>query len=170
MLVQILAADKRSDLISITESCDRPHHQQPIQCGYCSSCILRRQALAASKIEDKTRYVILHGKEPAGDPRVYFCHMSVQVRTFRSLLDASDRPDLQWENLAYKFPVLDEIVDRCSIIENLSTPDMRSRLIQLYLSYVNEWNSAESQLSVGLLNSLDRQPLGKHKHKRKSVA
>jgi hypothetical protein len=45
-----------------------------------------------------------------------------------------------------------------------------SDLIQLYLSYVNEWNCAESQLSVGLLNSLDRQLLGKHKHKRKSVA
>lgn len=164
-MCQALAADGRSDLTSKTKSCDRPHHQQPIQCGYCSSCILRRQALAASQIKDKTRYVILHGKQPATDPRVYFRHMLAQVHTLKSLLNASDSPALQWESLAYKFPVLDEIVDRCSPIENLSIPDIRSRLLQLYRTYITEWNGAEFQLSVGLLNSINQQPLGKQKYK-----
>ncbi len=167
-MCQRLAEDGRADLTSETKSCDRPHHQQPTQCGYCSSCILRRQALAASQIKDKTRYVILHGKQPATDPSVYFSHMLAQVRTLESLLNALDSPALQWESLAYKFPVLDEIVDRCSPRENLLIPDIRSRLLQLYRTYVTEWNSVEFQLSVGLLNSIDQQPLGKHK--RKSIA
>jgi hypothetical protein len=85
-MCQILAEDKRADLASLTKSCDRPHRQQPDQCGYCSSCLLRRQALAASKIEDKTSYVIFAGNYPATDPSVYLRHMSVQVDDLRCLL------------------------------------------------------------------------------------
>ncbi|MEM1173118.1 MAG: 7-cyano-7-deazaguanine synthase, partial [Cyanobacteria bacterium P01_H01_bin.35] len=43
-MCQALAKDNRIDLPPITMSCDSPHRQQPIQCGYCSSCILRKQS------------------------------------------------------------------------------------------------------------------------------
>ncbi|MGB7251401.1 MAG: 7-cyano-7-deazaguanine synthase, partial [Phormidesmis sp.] len=160
-MCQILAEEGKNDLVALTKSCDRPHRQQPIQCGYCSSCLLRRQALAASKIEDRTRYVICHGKRPADDPSVYLRHMLAQVHTLRCLINASDFPSLQWEALTQKFPVLDDIVDRGSMAKNLAFDDMRGRLIQLYRSYVTEWDDVESSLSVGLLNNIDQQSLDK---------
>ena len=160
-MCQALAEDRRADLASLAKSCDSPHRQQPDQCGYCSSCILRRQALAASKIEDKTDYVILHGNRSAADPSVYLRHMLAQVHTLRCLLNASDRPNLKWEALTRKFTVLDDIVDRGSTTENLPTAEMKNRLIELYRNYVAEWSDVESQLSVDLLNSCYQQSLGK---------
>lgn len=160
-MCQSLAEDKRNDLSSLTQSCDRPHRQQPNQCGYCCSCLLRRQALAASKIKDCTSYVILHGKKPKKDPSIYLRHMLNQVHTFESLLNTSDNRDLQWEELTRKFPILDDIVDRVSTAESLSIPGMRTSLLQLYQNYVTEWREVESQLRVGLLDIVEQQPLSK---------
>ncbi|MDY7020885.1 MAG: 7-cyano-7-deazaguanine synthase, partial [Cyanobacteriota bacterium] len=149
-MCRALAENQENDLAAITQSCDRRHRkpQQPIQCGYCSSCILRKQALAAAKIEDKTRYIIPHGDPPAKDPTQHLRQMLEQVNTFRKLLSPSDQIDLQWEALTREFPVLDDIVDRSAGIENLSPVDMQSRLIELYQTYINEWDIAESQITV----------------------
>ena len=148
--------DGRSDLSQLTKSCDSPHRKTIDQCGYCSSCLLRRQAFAASKLEDKTRYLILHGNyKPAADPSISLRHMLAQVDTLQGLLNPSDQLEIQWKNLACKFPVLDDIVDNCSIVEKLTTSDMKSKLIRLYQNYVTEWNDVKSQLSVGLINSND---------------
>ena len=48
--------------------------------------------------------------------------------------------------------MLDDIVDRTAMAENLLPADMRSRLIQLYQNYVSEWNAVESQIANGLLS------------------
>lgn len=133
----------------LTMSCDSPHRQKPVQCGYCSSCLLRRQSLAATNIKDRTRYVVLHGKSPVKDPSLCFLNMLAQVRTLDSLFAVSDEP---WKTLTKKFPILDDVVDRTATAENLLPADMRSRLIQLYQNYVSEWNAVESQIVDGLLN------------------
>ncbi len=151
-MCQALAKDNRIDLPPITMSCDSPHRQQPIQCGYCSSCILRKQSLAASKIEDKTRYVVPHGKRPKEDPTLYFRHMVAQVRTFDNLLSNSNEIDIQWETLTREFPVLDDIVDRTAEIESLSITDMQSSLLNLYQTYVSEWNMVKSIIERDLLD------------------
>lgn len=155
-MCKALAHTPLSDVISVTQSCDRRHRQQPTQCGYCSSCILRRQAIAASKIKDKTRYVILHGKSPVSDPKGYFLNMLCQVSTFRDLFSVSEDPDCQWARLTQKF-LLDDIVDRCAKNENLSLVEMRHHLLNLYKTYVTEWSDVESHLSVGLLHKLTNQ-------------
>ncbi len=46
------------ETIFSTISCDSRHRRKPIQCGYCSSCLLRRQAIAVHGIVDKTPYQI----------------------------------------------------------------------------------------------------------------
>lgn len=79
--------------------------------------------------------------------------MLVQVSTLRHLLGVSDEPGLQWEALTQEFPVLDDIVDRGAVAESLLPIAMQSRLIQLYQSYVSEWDAVESQIAVGLLNT-----------------
>jgi hypothetical protein len=151
-MCKALAQDGRHDLPPLTMSCDSPHRQRPIQCGYCSSCLLRRQALAAADIEDRTRYVVLHGDRPVKEPSLYFLNMLVQVRTLRCQLSVSDEPSLQWEALTRKFIELDDIVDRCAAAESLLPADMQGRLIRLYQTYISEWDAVESHISDGLLN------------------
>ncbi|MCW5319531.1 hypothetical protein GTQ43_40100 [Nostoc sp. KVJ3] len=148
-MCKALAKNGRDDLPPLTMSCDSPHRQKPVQCGYCSSCLLRRQSLAASGIKDRTRYVVLHGERPVKHPSLCFLNMQAQVHTLDSLLGVSDEP---WKTLTKKFPVLDDIVDRTAMAENLLPADMRSRLIQLYQNYLSEWNEVESQIADGLLN------------------
>jgi Queuosine biosynthesis protein QueC len=156
-MCKALAEDGRNDLPPLTMSCDSPHRQQPIQCGYCSSCLLRRQALAATDIKDGTRYVVLHGSRLPKEPSLHLRHMLAQVTTLRYLLSASNEPSLQWEALTKEFPELDDIVDRGAVAENLLPADMQTRLIQLYRSYVSEWDAVESQIAVGLLNQDGKQ-------------
>lgn len=153
-----LFEDGRLDLPPVTKSCDSPHRNKikiP-QCGYCSSCLLRRQSLAAAKLKDITRYLILHGNyQPATDPSISLRNMLAQVDTLQNLLNTSDQSEIQWRNLAYKFPDLDDIVDNCSMVEKLTISEMKIKLIRLYQNYVSEWNTVKSQLSVGLINSND---------------
>lgn len=161
-MCRVLAEDNRSDLSSLTMSCDSRHRQKPIQCGYCSSCLLRRQSLAASKIQDETRYVVLHGQRPPKNPTLHLSHMLEQVKTLRSLLGTSDNPNIQWKALTQKFPGLDDIVDQSADTENLQPADMQIRLIRLYQNYVMEWETVESQIAIGLLSKRsDQQPLNK---------
>lgn len=152
-----LAEEGRNDLPSLTMSCDSPHRQQPIQCGYCSSCLLRRQALAANHLEDRTRYVVFHGERPPKQSSLHLDHMLAQVNTVRSLLNVSDEMDIQWEALTREFPVLDDIVDRGAGAESLQPADMRSHLIQLYRSYVSEWDTVKSHISVDRSNQRGKQ-------------
>ncbi|MEG4281563.1 7-cyano-7-deazaguanine synthase [Microcoleus sp. A006_D1] len=156
-MCKALAEDGRNDLPPLTMSCDSPHRQQPIQCGYCSSCLLRRQALAATYIKDRTRYVVLHGNRPPKESSLHLDHMLVQVNTLRNLLDVSDEMGIQWEALTREFPVLDDIVDRGAISESLLPADMRSHLIQLYRNYVSEWDTVKSEIAVDRLNQHGKQ-------------
>jgi hypothetical protein len=160
-MCKALAAYGRDDLPPLTMSCDSPHRRSPIQCGYCSSCILRRQSLAANNIKDVTRYVVLHGKASVKEPSLYFLHMQAQVRTLDSLLGVSDEP---WQAFTKKFPVLDDIVDQVSVAESLLPADMRSHIIQLYQNYVSEWNTVEWQIANGILNKQ-----GHHKDKSRYI-
>lgn len=159
-MCQTLAEDVTGRLSSQTKSCDSPHRRNLSQCGYCSSCLLRRQALSAAKIEDKTRYLILHGNYlPAKDPSESLRHMLAQVETLRCLLNPPNPHEVQWEALTRKFPILDDIVDQCSVVEKLTTLDMQSKLIRLYQNYVAEWDDVKSQLSVNLIKDRDSESL-----------
>jgi len=156
-MCKTLAEDGRSDLSPLTMSCDSPHRQQPIQCGYCSSCILRKQALTTSTIEDKTRYIVPHGRKPAGDTSLYLQHMLAQVSTLKDLLNVSEAANLQWASLTQRFQELDDIVDRTAMTENLIPADMQKYLIRLYQTYVAEWEAVKSRISVDILNQISDQ-------------
>lgn len=144
-MCQALADDNRYDLASSTSSCDSPHRKKRVsQCGYCSSCILRRQALIASNLEDKTPYVINNQEyEPKTEHQLYYFFMKKQVKTLNNLLTQSKEQKIQWKELAKEFIELDDIVDRTCEAEKLSPDDMRNCLITLYGTYVEEWKKAE---------------------------
>ncbi len=156
-MCKTLAENRRHDLLPLTMSCDSPHRQHPIQCGYCSSCILRKQALAASRMEDRTHYIVPHGKPPSGNTALYLQHMLTQVSTLRGLLNVSKAPNSKWESFAHRFPELDDIVDRTAQTEDLLPTDMQKHLTRLYQTYIAEWDALESQVSVHLLDERSNQ-------------
>lgn len=151
-MCQQLAEDARYDLPALTVSCDSPHRKQPIQCGYCSSCILRKQALAASRIEDRALYVVPHGNPPVSDPKLFLKNMLVQASVLKELLNQSENPVSQWRALTRRFPEIDDIVDRTYEVEGLTPPEMRKHLINLYRTYVSEWDNVEPQISMSFSN------------------
>jgi hypothetical protein len=158
-MCQQLAKDAKSDLSALTISCDSPHRKQPIQCGYCSSCILRKQALAASRVEDQTYYIVPHGAHPVSDIRLYLSHMLAQVSTLKGLLNCSENAVSQWKSLTRRFPELDDIVDRTHEVEGLTPLEMRKNLIRLYQTYVLEWDVVEPQISGDFLSRAIDQPV-----------
>ncbi len=117
------------------------------------SNLLRRQALAAANIEDKTPYIVLHEKSPDKDQSKPFLNMREQVRILNNLLSISCETSDKWEALTRRFSDLEDIVDRTPTAENLLPLDMQSRLIQLYQTYVAEWDTVKSRISGGLLNN-----------------
>jgi hypothetical protein len=147
-------------LASLTSSCDSPHRkpQQPPQCGYCTSCLLRKQSLAASQLEDKACYIVPHGSRPANNVRIYFDNMLEQVSLLRQRLNCSEQTVEQWKALTHRFPELNDIVDRTHTEEGLTLPEMRQKLIRMFQAYVVEWDVAkpiilqhfEKQLSTSL--------------------
>lgn len=151
-MCQHLAEDSRCDLPALTISCDSPHRKQPIQCGYCSSCILRKQALSASHIKDQTSYIVPHGDPPASDFRIFLKNMLFQVSNLKKLLNYSENTVSQWASFTRRFPELDDIVDRTHEVESLTPPQMRNHLINLYQTYVSEWDIVEPQISMNFSN------------------
>jgi len=142
-----LAADGLRDLVALTSSCDSPHRREPVQCGYCSSCVLRRQALAAAGLPDDTRYVVPHGDPPKGDTLAYVRLASAQAERLGAL--ARDG----WEPLAREHPVLDDVVDRCAESERLDPSSFRSRLVRLLSRHSDDWDAAREPLATGGLPS-----------------
>lgn len=156
-MCQQLAEDAKCELPSLTISCDSPHRKQPIQCGYCSSCILRKQSLAASRLKDQTHYIVPHGTRPVSDIMLYLQHMLAQVSTLKGLLKCSENDAAQWKSLTKRFPELDDIVDRTHEVESLTPLEMRRCLIELYQTYVSEWDTVEPQISGDFLNKMSVQ-------------
>lgn len=142
-----------ANLIAASTSCDRRHRRERSQCGYCSSCLLRRQALAAAGIPDPTAYVIT-GSEVASRRRLHsdgdhLRAMLAQVDTLRYLLgsqpsQSSPQPPL-WQ--------LSEIASSVSRYYNMSTQTMVEKLESLYRRYVHEWDRVRLEVSQGLLES-----------------
>ena len=157
-MCQALAKDDKKDLVPLTQSCDSRHRKKSAQqCGYCSSCILRRQALSAAKIEDKTSYVVLNEGPRSKDRSLHFRNMDEQVKTFRRLLNTSDDPTLKWKALTREFLTLDDIVDRGAEAESLLPDKMRNPLLRLYQTYVCEWEAVRESIATGLLNKCGNQ-------------
>lgn len=149
-ICEVLAASPAFRLlISSTFTCDRPHREVPMQCGYCSSCLLRRQSLAALGVEDPTPYVAttaedFEGREPRSSDSDYLRAMLSQVTSLHQCL-ATAAP---WECLSTRYLSLVEIADEMSGWEGMPRPVVIERLVQLYQRYVLEWEPERVRLAV----------------------
>lgn len=159
-MVAGLTGDGLHSLIARASSCDSPHRSDPFQCGYCSSCVLRRQSLAAAGLDDPTRYVVPHEVPPKGDALAYARLASAQAERLGVLASEGPSAAARWEALARAHPVLDDIVDRCASDQGLVPEDMRSRFLDLFSRHADEWPAARPILAQnGLPVSTDRVPV-----------
>ncbi len=132
----IQAAPAAADAaLARTVSCDtgfsaRVSRHAP--CGVCTSCLLRRQALHAC---GKTNLDAEAGYR-ANPSASTFTHQAMlwQVTRLRACLDPSD----PWQGLVSEFP---EILD--------TTPLTPTEVINLYRSYVQEWEGFQEASKTG---------------------
>jgi 7-cyano-7-deazaguanine synthase in queuosine biosynthesis len=134
-------------LVLSTFTCDRYLRDRPQQCGRCSSCLLRRQAIAVLNVEeDPTPYSMtttpLHRQKSRISDGDHLRAMEAQVATLRSCFSADD----PWECLLDYAPQLLEIVDEMSEEKILPRETLIDRLVQLYACYVSEWDERVCQI------------------------
>lgn len=145
-ICRFLVEDDQRLLIESTMTCDRPRREKgipPIHCGFCSSCLLRRQALASLGYSDPTKY---YYNEMAQLMKTdYFHAMSHQVDVLKILLNQ----DNTWNAFTKEYVGLSDIKDsldgksyRHSSNDSLS---IEHSITNLYQRYVNEWDIFMSQ-------------------------
>jgi 7-cyano-7-deazaguanine synthase in queuosine biosynthesis len=139
MCADLTTSPAFEQLVLSTLTCDRYRRERPQQCGRCSSCLLRRQAIAVLNIEDPTPYTMttasLNGRESRLSDGDYLRAMLTQVVSLRSCFAAGD----PWERLSEYAPQLLEIVDEMDGKEEISRATLIDRLVHLYERYVSEW-------------------------------
>jgi len=135
-MCEIFKDRPEADLIPLTISCDsRPRQKDiPIQCGFCSSCLLRRQALAAGCNKDETIYAINKNLSVKQRHKLHFKAMQYQLENLRMIIESDD----PWRRITKRFQDLSDIAD---LPGNGFLGDSPERLLlQLYERYVREWD------------------------------
>jgi hypothetical protein len=114
------------------------------QCGFCTSCLLRRQALWTAGFredlqEGQYKYDLFAGENLLGISRLGpWWDMLSQVERFDCAL-SSPTP---WTNLTIGFPELMEVVDLLyNTTNDVAGSMVKQRLIRLYQDYCREWHS-----------------------------
>lgn len=121
-----------------TVSCDSRHRAYPMQCGYCSSCLLRRQAIAVSGVIDRTHYQITDNPSRGrkSEDATHYRAMLAQVDTMKTLLAAPD----SWQKMSQRYHTLLDIADDAGEQEGMQET-AQAQLLQLYRNYVTEWET-----------------------------
>lgn len=143
-MCEVFSYSDQADLIAETITCDHMHRNisdcPSMQCGRCSSCTLRRHALLAAGINDKTRYVYeeffpnstqLIGENDHLPATLY------QVNDLRTQVNSAN----PWKALRHQYPTLSlDIVDRASQSIGIGQNELIERIVGLYREYVFEWD------------------------------
>ena len=126
-------------LIFETISCDRLHREKYIQCGFCSSCILRRQALLATGIKDQTKYLIPHGKKTQERHLSYWKLMNQQVVVLNDTLNSSD--PLFHLSMSYSND-LPDIINCMANRNDQNNNEIEQEIVKLFRTCVQEWQNS----------------------------
>ncbi len=128
-----------------TVSCDSfplRLHDRPSQCGYCTSCVLRRQSLLAAGLEDfdpGERYAcdLIARRDNVETKRLFgLGEMQGQVYKLSRCLDSLD----PWRSLTLMFPELYRAHAEVKRHHNLEADDARAQIVRLFRTYVRDWD------------------------------
>ena len=116
------------------------------QCGYCTSCILRRQSLYASglgdyDLTDGYRHDVSNHQTSLTLGQIYGLEaMCDQVEKLARCLSFDD----PWRALAASYPHLARVRADLVVHEGMDPDDISARLVRMYRSYVQEWKTFPS--------------------------
>jgi hypothetical protein len=123
-------------------SCDRAFAsrlQGALQCGTCTSCILRRQSVLASgllQVDARRTY----RRDLSSTPRPYTLDASLwQAHRISSALNSTD----PWSAFVQEFP---QVLD----VPGVESESGRSAILRLYGQYCAEWRSLAARLGVDM--------------------
>jgi len=140
-----------STLAFNTISCDGRHRRpdQLSQCGYCSSCLLRRIALINALGYDHTEYVATHGIiDIKQSHRAHFEAMRYQAEALNAIFQSAD----PWSGMLQRDAQLRKLVSRFSDSGNVSRASVANKLLHLYENHVQEWSNVEHLLRRSLFD------------------
>lgn len=127
--------------IAATVSCDRfPRRAFHPQCGYCTSCVLRRMSLKVAglaKFDPSANYAVdiwAPGKRLPRDELFGFQVMRDQAAQFASCLDQPD----PWRSIVSTYPEIITTQSRLRI-ESGGPNQFRPNLLRLLSRYSSEW-------------------------------
>jgi hypothetical protein len=128
------------DLIRSSISCDSFPLRIPgaEQCGACTSCLLRRQALFEAGLEDSAAYrfdLLDDYKNVPDRHRLPLKDMLWQVHRLVGALRASN----SWGALVCEFPALREVAQEIAAGSSLPIDNVQQQLVRLYRRYAEEW-------------------------------
>lgn len=132
-------------LVPLTISCDSRLRRKngTIQCGHCSSCLLRRQALAVIELVDRTAYDRVDLADP--DDRFVLEAMIAQRDMLRQCF-ASTNP---WVALRNRYPDLEKTVTRIARATGKAPAHLATHIRNLYERYADEWDQVQHLLDCG---------------------
>ena len=147
-----LPATRLSDVVRKTVSCDgypqRVSNQA--QCGICTSCLLRRQALFCADLTDRDpgcayRRDIFKGLRSLSKEEVHgFVVMSEQVKRIAGCL-SSDRP---WIKLTAAYPELARTLVQLTAQPDSAAEGLAASFVGLFRTYVQEWKEFASEVAA----------------------
>ncbi|NCN08219.1 MAG: hypothetical protein GW938_00080 [Leptospira sp.] len=132
---------QRTNEITITSSCDSSHRQKnkPRECGYCTSCILRRFSLHIAGIKDSKNYVEASLSNPELIHRKEFQAMYGQYKKIESLLSQGGL-----EALYKNDPDLYRAEEDSGFEQSL----FKNKLRLFLNAYIQEWKLFESKFII----------------------
>ena len=143
-----------ADVVSETVSCDGyPQRvRKQSQCGHCTSCILRRQALHSSGLsrhDPGLSYRCDIFQSPCNfdrDQAHGFMVMSEQVRQIAVCLASENA----WVRLATAFPDLLRTVEVIGAEPDLTKEQAEANLLGLFQNHVQEWDAFSTAVGISM--------------------
>ncbi len=136
---------QRMNLLEVvwrTVSCDRRHRKQTTECGRCSSCVLRRQALCAVGIDDHTGYLVHIETDEALNRLMRSSHLPAMLFQVSQLRSTLVQPNA-WQILSHQHPsLLSDLVVRLSAAHGIAETEIIDEVLSLLRRYTDEWETS----------------------------
>ena len=145
-----LAVSGLADIVRETVSCDNypVRVQGKAQCGHCTSCVLRRQAIRCGRLmnydpTEAYRYDVLDNALEIDHDKLHGLEvMRDQVYKLERCLSHGD----PWLALVSSFPELERTCLELARHRKEDTDQIREGILDLYRTYVHEWKSFPNTL------------------------
>lgn len=137
------AVQNSAEIISLTFSCDKYPIQtagKP-QCGFCTSCQLRRLSLEAadlSEFDDGDRYLTNLSDASSIFPPRHLNNLKAMEWQYQEIKHCLAQED-PWQSFSAQYPMIQLIVSELQIYKGKDMTKLQNGVLRLYKQYCLEW-------------------------------